>query len=191
MRFLVLDGLDGCGKDTQAKFIAKYLINKNKKVIIRSHPSKDNFFGKKARKYLQKKGKKAHILSAFFYTIDVLRSILLFYRPKHEVIIFVRYLMGTAYLPRPLVNPLYLFFSRILPNPYMSILIDINPHIARKRILQRKEIEEMFETNEKLKKMRAKMLFLAKNHNWLVVNGNGTQVETWNSIQAVLSKTKN
>lgn len=188
MRFIVLDGLDGCGKDTQAKNLAQYFANKKQSVILRSHPAEDNLFGRKARKYLQFAGRKAHLLAAVFYTIDVLRSLLYYYRPSRARIIFVRYLMGTAYLPTILVNPFYSFFSSLLPTANCSILIDIQPSIARQRILQRGEDEEMFESKQKLTKMRRKMCHLAKTHRWGIVDGNESPKKTWDQIEAHLKE---
>ena len=49
MRFIVIDGLDGVGKDTHAKIIKKRYESKGETVVIRSHPESDNFFGKKAK----------------------------------------------------------------------------------------------------------------------------------------------
>ena len=89
MRFIVLEGLDGSGKDTQAMKIAEMLFKQREKVILRSHPTDDNYFGRKTRENLLLSGKKAHLLASIFYTIDVIRSIILFYRPSHAHIIFV------------------------------------------------------------------------------------------------------
>ena len=98
--FIVVDGGDGSGKDTQAKLIAKYYIKKGKNVKIRSHPAIDNFWGRNSKKSLEKQGRKAHILAAGFYISDIIRSLVKYYRHEDEVIIFVRYLLGVCYVPR-------------------------------------------------------------------------------------------
>ena len=186
MHFVVLDGLDGCGKDTQARNVARYFAKKKQKVLIRSHPAEDNYFGRNARKYLRATGTKAHLLAAIFYAIDVLRSLLYYYRPSHARIIFVRYLMGTAYLPGILMRPLYSIFAAILPTVSCSILIDIRPSIARQRILQRGEVEEMFESEPRLVRMRERMYFLARTNGWIIVDGNQSPMKTWTQIEGQL-----
>ena len=42
MRFIVIDGLDGSGKDTHANLIRERYISKGDTVILRTHPSNDN-----------------------------------------------------------------------------------------------------------------------------------------------------
>jgi dTMP kinase len=191
MRFLVLDGLDGSGKDTQATNVAKYFARRNEKVILRSHPAGDNYFGRRARRYLQSVGKKAYFLAALFYIADVLRSILYFYRPNRARIIFVRYLMGVAYVPTVLMQPLYSFFAKLLPTTNCSILVDVKPSVARQRILKRGEAEEMFESIRKLAKMRRKMYRLAITNHWIIVDGNESPSKTWNQIEAHLKASAN
>ena len=101
MRLIIVDGLDAVGKDTQAKLIYDRYHQIDKNVIIRSHPSDDNYFGRKAKDSLLKKGKINKIRASIFYMFDVLRSIKKYYKAKDEgTLIMVRYLMGTAYLPK-------------------------------------------------------------------------------------------
>ena len=52
MRLIIIDGLDGVGKDTHAKLIKDRYEQMGENVIIRSHPEADNFFGKKTKEAL-------------------------------------------------------------------------------------------------------------------------------------------
>ncbi len=52
MRFIVIDGLDGVGKDTHARIIKKKYLDSGQSVILRSHPENDNIYGRKAREAL-------------------------------------------------------------------------------------------------------------------------------------------
>ena len=38
MRYIVIDGLDGSGKDTQANLIQEKYLRKGEHVIVRTHP---------------------------------------------------------------------------------------------------------------------------------------------------------
>ncbi len=103
MRYIIIDGLDGSGKDTHANLIREKYISKGEKVIVRTHPSNDNTYGIKAKKALLGKGKINHIMASVYYALDVIRSVRL-YNKKAETVIMVRYLMGVAYLPFPIAK---------------------------------------------------------------------------------------
>jgi len=107
MRFIVVDGLDGAGKDTQAKKIMERYKVMGEKVILRSHPESDNKYGWKAKEALLGKGKKNHLKASVYYALDVIRSIRKYYG-KSDTFIVVRYLVGVAYLPFPVAKILYL-----------------------------------------------------------------------------------
>jgi len=57
MRLIIVDGLDGVGKDTHAQLIKERYEKKGEKVIVRSHPESDNFYGRTAKKALLSQGK--------------------------------------------------------------------------------------------------------------------------------------
>ena len=48
-KFIVIDGLDGAGKDTQVKLLAEMYEKQGKNVVVRSHPCKDNKYGIKSK----------------------------------------------------------------------------------------------------------------------------------------------
>jgi len=187
-RFIVIDGLDGCGKDTQALLAARKYASRGERVLVRSHPSPDNCFGRAARKNLESAGKKAHLLTAVFFSLDVLRSLWFFYNRGSDTLIFVRYLMGTAYLPESLCDIAYKMISRLVPStPYMFYL-DVPANVALIRIRARGKKEEMFESHQKLKSKRRKIFGLAEKHGWIVSDGARTVNDTWTQLNANLDE---
>ncbi len=185
--FIVIDGGDGCGKDTQVKLIARYYLNKGMKVRIRSHPSIDNPFGRYAKSALEEGGKKGHLKAAVFYAVDVIRSLVKYYRHNgNEVIIFSRYLLGVCYLPSPIVIFGYNFFQSFLPTSRYFFFLDVTPEVARKRISKRGEKQEMFEGLSRLKKMRGKMQSVTKRKSWFQINGDGSPSKVWYQIRQIL-----
>ncbi|MHA2245801.1 MAG: thymidylate kinase [Candidatus Hodarchaeales archaeon] len=185
--FIVIDGGDGCGKDTQTKLIAYYYLKKGWKVRIRSHPSTDNPFGRHTRSALEEGGKKGHAKAAFFYTIDVIRSLVKYYRQQEgEVIIFSRYLLGVCYLPTSLVSFGYNFFSSLLPTSRYFFYLDVTSEVARERISKRGETQEMFESLSRLKKMRKKMVLVTRRKHWYRINGDGSPRMVWKQIHEIL-----
>ncbi len=171
MTFIVIDGLDASGKSTQALRLYKALNDKGKTVYLRFHPSNDNFFGVKTKQFLYSRGKGAHFASAIFYMVDVIRSVLLYSWQDYDFIIFVRYLMGTAYLPSPLHKIAYNLFSSIVPKSDSMFFIDTSPEEAYRRIQKTRKKREMFESVNKLKQVRVKALSLALIDNWKIING--------------------
>ncbi len=54
MRFIVIDGMDGAGKDTHAEFIRRRYAEKGR-VIVRTHPS-NSLFGRVAKASFSEEG---------------------------------------------------------------------------------------------------------------------------------------
>jgi len=186
MRLIIVDGLDAVGKDTHGQRIAEYYKVKGEEVVIRSHPSVDNFFGRLAKEALLHSGTKNKIKASVFYMFDVLRSVRKYYDPKKKgTIIMVRYLMGTAYLPKKIVKFGYTFFERFVPiSPYMFYL-DAPPEELLKRIKEREE-QEVFETYDALIKVRDKAMLLLDH--WHIIDTSGSVDDTFIAIRDILEK---
>ena len=184
MKLIIVDGLDGVGKDTHAQLIKEYYEDKGYSVKTRSHPSTDTFFGRNSKKALLGQGMLNKIKASMFYALDVLHSIRYYYhRGDHDIIIMVRYLMGTAYLPTALVKTGYTFFEHFVPtSPYMFFL-DAKPETLFKRIQERENME-IFETLEALERVRIKALSVATS--WNIVDTSGSIEDTANHIQNML-----
>lgn len=185
MRFIIIDGLDGVGKDTHAQWVKERYEKMGEKVILRSHPASDNFFGKKAKKALLGRGKINKIKASVYYMLDVLHSIKKYYhKQKHDTIIMVRYLIGTAYLPEKLAKKAYRFFYNFVPISDYMIFLDASPEEVIKRFKKRNE-KEMFENFEAVVKVRKKALNLVKN--WYIVDTSGSIKHTADQIEKILA----
>jgi dTMP kinase len=186
MRLIIVDGLDGVGKDTHAQLIKQRYEKKGENVIVRSHPESDNFYGRTAKKALLGQGKINHLKASLFYAIDVMYSLRRYYRkPTADTLIMVRYLMGTAYLPRRLTKTGYRFFEKLVPTSQYMFFLDAMPEELVERIKQRSETE-MFETQEAFLKVRIKALELAKG--WYIINTGQSIEQTYQAIEKVLDE---
>lgn len=179
---IVIDGLDASGKSTQAELLAEYLKMQGKTCIMRSHPSEDNFFGVKGRDYLFLEGKKAHMAASLFYLADVIRSITLYSWRRVDYVIFVRYLMGTAYLPAPVHKFAYNFFSKIVPTKGSLIYLNVSPVEAFRRVVNNRVKTERFETIDELSKTSDKALDLVIDGKWKIVNGDRSITEVHEAV---------
>jgi dTMP kinase len=97
----------------------------------------------------------------------------------------VRYLMGTAYLPRRLTKIGYRFFERLVPTSKYMFFLDAKPEELVERIKLRSETE-MFKTHEAFLKVRAKALDLA--HNWYIISTGRSIEQTYSAIEKVLDE---
>lgn len=156
-KFIVFDGLDGCGKDTQVNLIAQVYEQQGRKVDVRSHPCNDNKFGRKSKQALLKTGKFNHLKATLYYGLDALRSVHMYYYNKDtDVLIFSRYTMAVAYLPDVINVIVYKIVSFVLPKSDCMFFLDVSPEESLRRIQSRNEEEEMFENIDDLRKVRSK-----------------------------------
>lgn len=183
MRLIIIDGLDGAGKDTHARLIYEKYQALGEKVILRSHPEKDNIYGIKAKTALLGRGKLNKVRASFYYAWDVIRSVRL-YQNKADTLIIVRYLMGVAYLPPSLAILLYNFFSLVLPTSQYMFFMDVDPEESLKRLSLRDEKKEMFENINALTKVREKQLSLAKD--WHIINTCDSIEDVQRQIEVIL-----
>ena len=190
MTWYVVDGMDGSGKSTVGHLIEEKKVAQERKVLFMEHPNDSCRSGRLAHKYLLKDGKIAMLLSTTFYIFNVVHSLRFKrkHRKEYDDIIFVRYNMAVAYLPKCLIKAGYKVISFVFPKPDVSIFVDIDPQSAMERILARGGDLEMFETEEKLTKTREKMLMLTKN--WIIIDNTRGLEQTKESVEWILSETE-
>lgn len=170
-----MDGLDGCGKSTVADTIRRELESRGRRVLLMEHPNRNLLVGRLERAFLEGNTKVHVVMSTILYIMDVLHSLTYVRGPwgkGYDDIVFVRYSMAAAYLPDSLTELAYDVICRVLPTPDVRILVDIDPDVAMSRIMSRGENLEIFETDERLRTVRGRMLRIADG--WqLVDNSNG------------------
>lgn len=182
MRFIVIDGLDAAGKDTQARLLKKKYSNDGENVIVRSHPCSDNLFGQKAEEALMGKGIFSRFCASLYFTLDVINS-LLKVDDRAETVIFVRYLCSVAYLPGPLVSRTYKFLSTVLPTSSYMFFLDVDPKDAIERINQRDD-RQIFENITDLEKVRERALSVVED--WHVIDASRSVEEIQQDLQRIL-----
>jgi len=128
------------------------------------------------------------VISTAFYVLDVLISVAKVRTEfrRYDDLVFVRYLMGTAYLPKRFAKQGYDVFSKLLPVPERLLLADIDPEKALQRIASREDREEMFENLPSLKKGREKILMLSDG--WVILDNNGDEAVTRQQLDTQLDR---
>ena len=169
-KFIVIDGLDGSGKDTQIELLADEYRKQGKNVVVRSHPCDDNKFGIKSRQALLKTGKINHIKATLYFGLDAIRSVRKYYSDDSiDVLIFSRYILAVMYLPNGLNMVVYKIVAFILPTSDCMFFLDVSPEESLRRLSKREGETEMFENEEALIKARNKSKKFT--YNWNVIPG--------------------
>ncbi len=168
-KFIVIDGLDGSGKDTQVNLLAEMYEKQGRNVVVRSHPCNDNKFGRKSKQALLKEGKVNHIRATLNFGLDAIRSVhMYYYNSDVDVLIFSRYILAVMYLPNGINTIVYKIVSFILPTSDCMFFLDITPEESLRRIGTRNEEKEMFENIDSLRENREKSRKFT--HEWNVVS---------------------
>lgn len=169
-KFIVIDGLDGSGKDTQVNLLAEAYRKKGREVTVRSHPCNDNKFGRKSKEALLKEGKINHIKATIYFGLDAVRSVHIYcYRRDVDVLIFSRYILAVMYLPNVVNTIVYKIVAFVLPTSDCMFFLDITPEESLRRIGTRDEQTEMFENIDSLRQNRERSRKFT--YNWNVVSG--------------------
>ncbi|MBQ2832102.1 thymidylate kinase [Methanobrevibacter sp.] len=167
-KFIVIDGLDGSGKDTQVNLIAEVYKKQGRDVTIRSHPCCDNKYGRKSKQSLLKEGKINHIKATIYFGLDAIRSVQMFcYNKNTDVVIFSRYILAVMYLPNGVNTLVYKIVNFILPTSDCMFFLDVSPEESLRRMDSRGEETEMFENMESLTKNRQRSQKFT--YNWNVI----------------------
>lgn len=167
-KFIVIDGLDGSGKDTQVNLIADAYEKKGRSVTIRSHPCSDNKFGRKSKQALLKTGKINHLKATLYFGLDAVRSVHMYcYNRDTDVVIFSRYILAVMYLPNVVNTIVYKIVAFVLPTSNCMFFLDITPEESLRRIGSRHEETEMFENIDSLRENRERSRKFT--YNWNVV----------------------
>ncbi|MBR5504217.1 MAG: thymidylate kinase [Methanobrevibacter sp.] len=183
-RFIAIDGMDGSGKDTQARFI-KEKYEKEGTVVVRSHPTSDNFFGRHSKSALEKKGKLNKIIATLCYGGDAIRSVIKYYG-KADTVIFVRYTLAVSYLSKSISVPVYKLVCFLLPVSEYFFYLDVSPDELVRRVRTRAEKEEMFENYDDFVKVREKAEPVL--YNWNVIPADDSPEEIFAKIEAILDE---
>lgn len=186
MAFVVVDGLDGAGKDTVAGILATLLAASDRSVAVRSHPSA-NVFGRLTRAALLNRGRVSRLFATACFGADALVSTALLGRllRRNDIVIFVRYLLSAAYLPERLAQPVYDLFASFLPDADLKVYVETRPEVSMARIRERSGLTEMFETPDALARVRRRAASLMDG-TWTVLDNNGSLRDARRQVEAVL-----
>ncbi len=190
-KFIVFEGLDGAGTETQTKILFNYFKKLRKRVEKLSYPDYQRPIGNLIHQYLHKKydfNVKTQFLiylTDFVKDIDKINNLL----KQKRIIISDRYFTSTlAYQGLkgfPIKNALKIAELINLPKPDLIIYLKISPETSIKRKFKEKGNLDRHESDRKLlgrlTKFYGKLIKKQIFSRWVVINGE-------KSIEAISKK---
>ncbi len=181
--------MDGSGKSTVGDMVSEKLELEGRRVMYVTHPNQSSFWGRLELRFLHIEGTPATLITTILYITDVVCSLFRAkrYHRKYDDLVFVRYIMAVSYMPEKIVKKGYHIISRILPMPDVKIFVDVDAKTAMSRIEARSEDREAFESEEKLDKVRRKMLLLTDD-DWYVIDNTKSLEYTEKCVDDIFKK---
>ncbi|MCX8158353.1 MAG: dTMP kinase [Candidatus Diapherotrites archaeon] len=200
--FVVVDGIDGCGKSTVIKGIKDFLIslgiNRNK-IFITKEPS-NSIFGHKIKEILRKQKNE-------YQNKELITELYLKDRKEHvkkeilpalkdsKIVLCDRYIYSTiAYQSAQGMSMEELIKqNEEFTKPNVVIILDIDPKDAIKRINldKNRDKKELFEKEEFLKKVREnflKLKALMEDENIIIIDGSKPKEDVIKEVKNILEK---
>ena len=205
--FLVLDGIDGCGKSTQTKKLKDYFIANDIQTLLTAEPSNYEL-GKILRKYLQNPKVPASVDALLFAAdrIEHCNKDILPLLEKGYIVITDRY-RDSSYIYQSIegrnegIDDVSMNWIKSINKfsliPDLTIIIDIDPKISLKRkrtqaTKSKNQSLDKFEIDEFQNLIREEFIKIAKNsvvsdegvH--VLIDGNESEEQVFKSILLVI-----
>ncbi len=196
MTFIVIEGLDGCGGETQTKLLKKYLKkNKIPHKIFRS-PDYSTQVGKRIKLYLDEKIKLNHEDAFKLFASDTLLTSKQIEKETDKLVIMDRYITSTISYQsaRGFGFEKGIDFAESMDyvKPDTIIYIDIKPETSIKRKKREKGKLDYHESKlDYLKKVRNFYLQEVKRNvlcKWFIIDGEKSILEVHKDILRIVKK---
>ncbi|MBC8757369.1 dTMP kinase [Kordia sp. YSTF-M3] len=199
--FVAIEGIDGSGKSTQAKNIAKRLEAQGHKVYLTFEPT-DMRIGKMIRSILGGKEKADEKVIAALFVADrldhilhetngILKKLADGYTVITDRYYFSSYAYHGAHIDMDWVIASNKMAASIL-KPDVNIFIDVSPEVAMKRINANRETIEIYETLDNLKAVQSQyqkaFQKLKESEHIVTVNGDEKPEKVSEALWEVLQK---
>ena len=199
--FVVIEGIDGCGKGTQANLLMGRLKELGREVVLTREPTK-GAVGKLIRDHLSNPFLDDKSLALLFAAdrIEHIEKEVIPNLEQGKIVISDRYAYSSiAYQGQTLDPDWVASINDHALKPDAVVLIDLDPAIARKRIEGRDEGMEYFEHDPHFQEgVRKTFLALSKGQhlpeslktNFIVVSGEGDKKEIferiWDKLESIV-----
>ena len=186
--FVCIEGLDGCGKTTQAKILVKRLNKKGYNTIYTAEPSHGKI-GTFIKKYcLHAEKRVSNVVEALLFAADRIEHLEKEIIPAlndGKIVVSDRYIysslayQGATGLDLKWVEKINEHAIR----PDLAILIDVEPDIVIRRLKSKKSVMENLETQKKVREVYLKFV---ENKELFKIDGNKSKREVADAISKVV-----
>ncbi len=205
-KFIVFEGIDGAGTETQSKKLVKYLKSKGKKVLFITYPDygpnkeiPTKPIGKLIHEWLHKKYDFDVKVQFLLYSADMIKDIKKIRRAlkSGKIIVADRYFTSTLAYQGLKGFPIRkgLEYAKIfsIVRPDLIIYLEVSPETSIKRKLKEKGGKiDRHEKNRKFLKQLVKFYKRLANQNvfgkWVTINGEKSKIEVFEDIKKITEK---
>lgn len=195
-KFIVLEGIDGCGKTTQSKLLSRFLSSKGFEVVLTREPT-DGEIGKLIKeKYLKEES--SPLVDALLFSADReehLKKTVIPALNQGKIVVSDRYYHSTlAYQSAQGVELEWLLnLNKNFIKPDLTLIIDVEAKKAMERIEcdERRDEKKKFEKVEFLEKVRGNFLRLKeilRDENIVIVDGSKNEREVFELVKREVEK---
>ena len=187
--FICIEGLDGCGKTTQAKLLAKKL-GKSHNALYTAEPSHGKIGTYIRKSYLYGEKRLSIILEALLFAADRIEHIENEVIPalkEGHLVISDRYVYSSlAYQGAAGLNLDWIEkVNEHALKPDLAVFIDVNPEAVMNRLKPKKSVMENLETQKKVREIYLKFV---EDGSLTRINGDKSKNEVAKEVYAVVMK---
>lgn len=184
-KFITVEGIDGCGKSTHVKLLARWLRNRGHEVVCTDEPT-DGRIGKVIKKLLKGEVKVPVDVEVMLFAADRMSHLANVIEPSvkaGKIVLNERYVHSSlAYqAARNIPEKLVKNANRLAPSPDLAILLDVPADAALSRIKKERTLDE-FERDMRLQKR------VRKNYLGLVKGGELKKIDGTRPVREVQSE---
>ncbi len=199
-KFIVIEGIDGAGGETQTKLLINFLEHIGKNVLFVTYPDYSGAIGRIIHGFLHKEYNFPADVQFALYATDMVKDKqkILNALKENRIVVANRYITTTlAYQSAggfPVERGLAFARNFELPKPDLVIYLDIDAETSMLRKTGEKNVLDKFESDKKfLGKVRAQYLKLARKkvfaREWKIINGKRHIEDVAEDIQKIVSQT--
>lgn len=198
--FIVIEGIDGSGGETQSKRLKKYFEDQKKRVALLRYPEYETDIGQLIHKYLHKGTNMPINMQFLIYAADIVKDVekIEGWLKSGNIVIADRYFTSTiayqAYDHLSQMNIKRFAGMFGIPKPDVVFLLKVKPETAIRRKISEKLNLDKNESNEKLlTSIAATYDKMAKSNvfgKWVVVDGEKGKDEVFADILKKLRSLK-
>lgn len=191
LMFIVLEGIDGSGKTTQAKLLADEFRRNGKEVILTLEPTK-TVVGAWIDAVLRGDVKLDMFALQYLFMADRLQHVAEVIRPalqRDAIVVCDRFHFSTIAYGRAfgMADELLMGIFAALPAIDHAILVDVSVDDALARVRSRGDVQHIFDKRDRLEKIRQQYLRLVDEGKLAAVDGRGSVEEVAERIRKIVN----